>query len=83
MAKPSGTPNLAELAQPLNACLPTVKPEEVWTTRVDNSCDVPIIERRLRYFDPGLDQEGVARRLAEVADLLAKACELNSDVSWG
>lgn len=64
------------------ATLPTVEPEEVWSTRVDHSGSVPTITRGLRYFDPGIDQEGVARRLAEVADLLAKASELNSDVSW-
>lgn len=62
--------------------LPTVAPEEEWTTRVDNIGSVPTITRELRYFDPGIDHEGVARRLAEVADLLAKASELNSDVSW-
>ncbi len=62
--------------------LPTVAPEEEWSTRIDSSGSVPTITRELRYFDPGIDQEGVARRLAEVADLLAKASELNSDVSW-
>lgn len=62
--------------------LPTVEQEAEYTTRVIDQGGVATINRSLRSFDPGLDQEGVERRLREVAALLARASEVQSDVSW-
>jgi len=42
----------------------------------------PTIQRGVRLIDPGLDQEGVIRRLKEVFHLLAVAHELRSGVTW-
>ncbi len=62
--------------------LPTVEQEAEYTTRVIDQGGVATINRSLRYLDPGIDQEGVERRLREVATLLAQASALQSDVSW-
>ena len=40
------------------------------------------IQRGVRVIDPGIDQEGVIRRLKEVFHLLAVAHELKSGVTW-
>ena len=42
----------------------------------------PTIQRGVRLIDPGIDQEGVIRRLQEVFSLLAVANELRSGVTW-
>lgn len=42
----------------------------------------PTIQRGVRLIDPGIDQEGVIRRLKEVFSLLAVANELRSGVTW-
>jgi len=42
----------------------------------------PTIQRGVRLIDPGLDQDGVIRRLKEVFHLLAVAHELRSGVTW-
>ena len=42
----------------------------------------PTIQRGVRLIDPGLDQNGVIRRLKEVFHLLAVAHELRSGVTW-
>ena len=42
----------------------------------------PTIQRGVRVIDPGIDQEGVIRRLREVFHLLAVAHELRSGVTW-
>ncbi len=62
--------------------LPTVEEEVAYATTVIDQGGLPTITRSLRYLDPGLDQEGVERRLREVGVLLARASELQSDVSW-
>lgn len=64
------------------APLPSVDQEVEYTTSVIDQGGMPTINRSLRYLDPGIDQEGVERRLREVAALLAQASELQSDVSW-
>jgi hypothetical protein len=64
------------------APLPCVEQEVEYATSVINHGGMPTISRSLRYLDPGIDQEGVERRLREVAALLARASELQSDVSW-
>lgn len=40
------------------------------------------IQRGVRVIDPGIDQEGVVRRLQEVFSLLAVAHERRSGVTW-
>ena len=40
------------------------------------------IQRGVRVIDPGIDQEGIIRRLREVFHLLAVAHELRSGVTW-
>jgi len=40
------------------------------------------IQRGVRVIDPGIDQEGVVRRLKEVFSLLAVAHERRSGVTW-
>ena len=62
--------------------LPTVDEEVAYATTVVDQGGLPTITRSLCYLDPGIDQEGVERRLCEVASLLARASELQSDVSW-
>lgn len=62
--------------------LPSVEQETEYATTVTDQDGLSTIGRRLRYLDPGIDQEGVERRLREVAALLARASELQSDVSW-
>lgn len=62
--------------------LPCVEHEVEYATTVTEQDGLPTIGRRLRYLDPGIDQEGVERRLREIAALLARASELQSDVSW-
>ena len=62
--------------------LTTVLPQATLTRRIVNHDNVPIIEHGLRCFDPGIDQEGVVRRLQEVFRLLAEANALRSGVSW-
>ncbi len=62
--------------------LPTVEQEAEYTTRVIDQGGVATINRSLRYLDPGIDQEGIERRLREVAALLVRASEVQSDVSW-
>jgi hypothetical protein len=62
--------------------LPSVAPEVDFATTVIDQAGMPTINRSLRYLDPGIDQEGVERRLREVAALLAQASTLQSDVSW-
>ncbi len=62
--------------------LPSVDQKVEFATSVVNQGGMPTIHRSLRYLDPGIDQEGVERRLREVATLLARASELQSDVSW-
>ena len=42
----------------------------------------PTIQRGVRVIDPGIDEEGVIRRLKEVFSLLAVANELRSGVTW-
>jgi hypothetical protein len=42
----------------------------------------PTIQQGVRVIDPGIDQEGVMRRLNEVFHLLAVAHELKSGVTW-
>lgn len=42
----------------------------------------PTIQRGVRLIDPGIDQEGVIRRLKEVFSLLAVAHERRSGVTW-
>ena len=42
----------------------------------------PTIQRGVRIIDPGIDQEGIIRRLNEVFHLLAVAHELKSGVTW-
>ena len=42
----------------------------------------PTIQPGVRVIDPGIDQEGVIRRLREVFHLLAVAHELRSGVTW-
>lgn len=42
----------------------------------------PTIQRGVRIIDPGIDQEGVIRRLNEVFHLLAVAHEIKSGVTW-
>jgi len=62
--------------------LPSVTQEVDFATTVIDQASMPTISRSLRYLDPGIDQEGVERRLREVATLLAQASALQSDVSW-
>ncbi|MDP2431511.1 MAG: hypothetical protein Q8O33_05720 [Pseudomonadota bacterium] len=62
--------------------LPSVDQEVEFATSVINQGGMPTIHRSQRYLDPGIDQEGVERRLREVATLLAQASALQSDVSW-
>ncbi len=64
------------------AALPSVAPQEEWRRCGVNNDGIPTMERNLCHVDPGIDQEGVARRLREIADLLARASDLHSDVSW-
>jgi len=68
----------------LNGATPlsSVAQEVEFVTSVIDQVGMPTISRSLRYLDPGIDQEGVERRLREVATLLARASELQSDVSW-
>lgn len=62
--------------------LPSIEQEVEYATAVSDQGGLPTIGRRLRYLDPGIDQESVERRLREIAALLARASELQSDVSW-
>ncbi len=62
--------------------LPTVEEKVAFATTVVDQGGLPTITRSLRLLDPGIDQEGVERRLREVAALLARASELQSDISW-
>ena len=65
-------------ATPLHSAAQEVE----FATTVIDQAGMPTISRSLRYLDPGIDQEGVERRLREVATLLAQASALQSDVSW-
>jgi len=61
----------------------TVRPtDERGSTRVVEIDGQPTIQRGVRIIDPGIDQEGVIRRLKEVFHLLAVAHELRSGVTW-
>jgi hypothetical protein len=62
--------------------LPSVAQEVEFATTVMDQAGMPTISRSQRYLDPGIDQEGIKRRLREVATLLAQASALQSDVSW-
>ena len=61
----------------------TVAPtDERGPTRIVEIDGRPTIQRGVRVIDPGIDQEGVIRRLREVFHLLAVAHELRSGVTW-
>ena len=61
----------------------TVRPtDERGPARVVEIDGQPTIQRGVRIIDPGIDQEGVIRRLKEVFHLLAVAHELRSGVTW-
>jgi hypothetical protein len=61
----------------------TVAPtDERGTTRILEIDGRPTIQPGVRVIDPGIDQEGVIRRLREVFHLLAVAHELRSGVTW-
>jgi len=63
--------------------IPTVAPsDERGPARVVAIDGQPTIHRGVRVIDPGIDQEGVIRRLKEVFSLLAVAHELRSGVTW-
>ena len=62
--------------------LPTIDVRTEFATTVTDQGGLPTITRTLRYMDMGLDEAGIERRLREVATLLARASELQSDVSW-
>lgn len=62
--------------------LPTVAQQAQFITSVTDEDGLPTIRRTLRHLESGLDEEGIERRLLEVAELLATASELQSDVSW-
>ncbi len=62
--------------------LPTVAQQAQFVTSVTDEDGLPTIRRTLRHLDSGLDEAGIQRRLLEVAELLATASELESDVSW-
>ncbi len=62
---------------------PTVAPSDTrGPTRLVEINGQPTIQRGVRLIDPGIDQEGVVRRLREVFHLLAVAHELRSGVTW-
>ena len=56
--------------------------DERGPTRVVEIDGQPTIQRGVRVIDPGIDQEGIVRRLREVFHLLAVAHELRSGVTW-
>jgi len=56
--------------------------DERGPTRIIEIDGQPTIQRGVRLIDPGLDQNGVIRRLKEVFHLLAVAHELRSGVTW-
>ena len=56
--------------------------DERGPTRVVEIDGQPTIQRGVRVIDPGIDQEGIIRRLREVFHLLAVAHELRSGVTW-
>lgn len=61
----------------------TVAPtDERGPSRIVEIGGKPTIQRGVRVIDPGIDQEGVVRRLKEVFHLLAVAHELRSGVTW-
>ncbi len=61
----------------------TVAPtDERGPTRIIEIDGQPTIQRGVRVIDPGIDREGVIRRLKEVFSLLAVAHELKSGVTW-
>lgn len=61
----------------------TVAPtDERGPTRLVEIDGQPTIQRGVRVIDPGIDQEGIIRRLREVFHLLAVAHELRSGVTW-
>jgi len=61
----------------------TVAPtDERGPTRIVEVAGRPTIQPGVRVIDPGIDQEGVIRRLREVFHLLAVAHELRSGVTW-
>jgi hypothetical protein len=61
----------------------TVAPtDERGPTRIVKIDGQPTIQRGVRVIDPGIDHEGVIRRLNEVFHLLAVAHELKSGVTW-
>lgn len=51
-------------------------------TRIVEVDGLPTIQRGVRVIDPGIDQEGVIRRLKDVFSLLAIAHERRSGVTW-
>jgi hypothetical protein len=53
--------------------LPSVAQEVEFVTSVIDQVGMPTISRSLRYLDPGIDLDGVERRLREVATFLAQA----------
>jgi|AATO01.1.fsa_nt_gi hypothetical protein len=62
---------------------PTVAPtDERGPTRIIEIDDQLTIQQGVRVIDPGIDQEGVIRRLKEVFHLLAVAHERRSGVTW-
>jgi len=62
---------------------PTVAPtDERGPTRIIEIDDQLTIQQGVRVIDPGIDQEGVIRRLKEVFSLLAVAHERRSGVTW-
>jgi hypothetical protein len=61
----------------------TVAPtDECGPTRIVEVAGRPTIQPGVRVIDPGIDREGVIRRLREVFHLLAVAHELRSGVTW-
>ena len=61
----------------------TVAPtDEQGPTHIVDIDGRPTIQRGVRVIDPGIDQEGVIRRLKEVFHLLAVAHEIKSGVTW-
>ncbi len=61
----------------------TVAPtDERGPARVIEIDGQPTIQRGVRLVDPGIDQEGIIRRLKEVFHLLAVAHERRSGVTW-
>ena len=61
----------------------TVAPtDERGPTRLIEIDGQPTIQRGVRVIDPGIDQEGVVRRIKEVFHLLAVAHERRSGVTW-